>query len=54
MVPNITLIILQYLGMTSLHYASSNGLHPVVELLLDRGTNIEQADYKGEFILLST
>ncbi len=51
MVPNITLIILQYLGMTSLHFASRNNHKPVVELLLDRGANIDQKDNKGEFIL---
>ena len=47
MVTNITLIILQYLGMTSLHYASSKGFQPVVELLLDRGSKINQMDDKG-------
>ncbi len=48
---NINLNILNYLGMTSLHFASENGHQPVVELLLDKGANIYQKDDDGEFIL---
>ncbi len=43
--------LLYYLGMTSLHVASRKGLQPVVELLLDRGANIDQKDKYGEIIL---
>ena len=50
-VTNINLNILNYLGRTSLHYASENGHQPVVELLLDRGADIDQKDKYGEFIL---
>ena len=49
---NINLNILKYLGKTSLHYASKNGHQSMVELLLDRGADIDQKDDKyGEFIL---
>ncbi len=51
MVTNINLNILIFLGITSLHLASENGHHPVVELLLDIGANIVQKDNNGEFIL---
>ncbi len=47
---NINLIVLIYLGNTSLHWASKNGQQTVVELLLDRGANIDQEDRNGEFI----
>ena len=50
-VTNINLNILKYLGKTSLHYASKNGHQSVVELLLDRGANIDQKNKNGEFIL---
>ena len=48
---HINLNILNYLGKTSLHYASENGHQSVAELLLDRGANIDQKDQFGEFIL---
>ena len=47
---NINLNILNYLGWTSLHYASESGHQSVVELLLDRGANKDQKDISGEFI----
>ena len=50
-VTNINLNVLNYLGSTSLHLASYDGLHSVVELLLDRGANINQKNDHGEFIL---
>ncbi len=40
-----------YLGHTSLYYASENGHLTVVHLLLDRGSNIDLKDYSSEFIL---
>ncbi len=46
---NITLNVFEYLGYTSLHYASMNGHQRVVKLLLDRGSNIDQEDRDGEF-----
>ncbi len=49
-VTNINLNILNCLGETSLHLASEEGHQPVVELLLDRGSNIDQGDFRGEFI----
>ncbi len=48
---NINLNILKYLGKTSLHYASEKGHQLVIELLLDRGSDIDQKDKNGEFIL---
>ncbi len=48
---NINLNVLNYLGHTSLHYASMYDHQSVVELLLDRGANIDQKDRNGEFIL---
>ena len=49
---NINLNVLNYLERTSLHYASEKkGHQSVVELLLDRGANIDQEDKYGEFIL---
>ncbi len=48
---NFNLNVLNYLGKTSLHLASMNGLQPMVELILDRGANIDQEDEDGEFIL---
>ncbi len=42
--------ILNYLGLTSLNLASSYGHLPIVELLLDRGSNIDQKDNNGEFL----
>ena len=51
-VTNINLNVLNYLERTSLHYASEKkGHQSVVELLLDRGANIDQEDKRGEFIL---
>ncbi len=50
-VTNINLNVLKYLGMTSLHFASRNGHQSVVELILDRGANIDQKNNYGEFIL---
>ena len=44
-------IILNYIGRTSLHHASENGHQPMVELLLDRGANIDQRSKLGEFNL---
>ncbi len=48
---NDNLCVSKYLGFTSLHYASMSGHQHVVELLLDRGANIDQKDNSGEFIL---
>ena len=42
---------LNYLGSTSLHYASEKGHQHVVQLLLDRGSNIDQKNNEGECIL---
>ncbi len=42
---------MNYLGWTSLHYASIYGNQPIVELLLDRGSNIDQKGRYGEFHL---
>ncbi len=50
-VTNINLNILKYLGKTSLHYASEKGHLSVVELLLNRSSDIDQKDRLGEFIL---
>ncbi len=51
-VTNINLNQMNYLGRTSLHWASLNGHQSVVELLLDRGSDIDQKDgFNGEFIL---
>ncbi len=50
-VTNINLNIFNYLGWTSLHYASRNGHQSVVELLFDSGSNIDQKDKSGEFDL---
>ncbi len=50
-VTNINQSVLNYLGQTSLHKASSYGHQHVVELLLDGGPNIDQKDKKGEFIV---
>ncbi len=49
----IKLNILKYLeNKTSLHYASQNGHQSVVQLLIDRGANIDQKeDNYGEFNL---
>ncbi len=47
---NINLNILKYLERTSLHFASMRGHQLVVELLLDRGSDIDQKDNRGEFI----
>ena len=47
----INLNVLNYLESTSLHYASEKGHQSVVELLLDRGANIDQKGKYGEFIL---
>ncbi len=48
---NINLNVLKYLGYTCLHYASEKGHLSVVELLLDRGANIDQKNKFGEFII---
>ena len=47
---NINLNILNYLGSTSLHSAINNGHLSVMQLLLDRGANIDLRDRYGEFI----
>ncbi len=49
-VTNINLNVLNYLGSTSLHLASYDGHHSVVELLVDRGADIHQKDNDGGFI----
>ncbi len=49
-VTNINLNILNYLGDTSLHLASYHGHQDVVQLLLDRGPDIDQKNDSGEFI----
>ncbi len=49
----INLHVSNYLGQTSLHWASEKGHMSMVELLLDRGANIDQKDRDGEFILSS-
>ncbi len=50
-VTNIYLNILNYLESTSLHLASLNGNQSVVELLLDRGSNIYKKNNRREFII---
>ncbi len=47
---NINLNILNYLGSTILHYTSESGHKHVVELLLDRGANVDQKNIGGEFL----
>ena len=50
-VTNINQNVLNYLGSTGHHHESKPGHQPVVELLLDRGANIDQKDNNGGFIL---
>ncbi len=48
---NNNLNILKYLGTTNLHFASENDHQPLVKLHLDGGSNIDQKDDDGKFIL---
>ena len=43
--------VFNYLGRASLHLASEEGHLSLVQLLLKRGSNIDQKDKYGEFIL---
>ncbi len=47
-VTNLNINLLNYLGETSLHMASEMGHQSVVQLLLDRGSNIDRRNDNGE------
>ena len=48
---NINVNVLNYLGSTSLHFASREGHKSVVQLLLGRAANINQKNMGGELFL---